>query len=207
MKKKNSGKILIISSPSGGGKTSICRKLLSTKRKKDGWSFSISCTTRKKRIGEQNGREYFFVNDEKFNHLIKKNYFAEHFKVHLYHYGTPRKNITDTLKKGGVLLLDIDVQGALKIKKEYPESITVFILPPSKEALRQRLTTRGTETKEQLKVRFENAKKEMKLFNKFEYTVINDELKSAVEQVLSIINCHECRSELIGKEQIKKIIG
>lgn len=103
--------------------------------------------------------------------------------------------------------MDIDVQGALKIKKEYPEAIMVFILPPSKQALKQRLTARGTETKEQLEIRFENAQKEMKLFNKFEYTVINDELKSAVGKVLSIINCHECRSELISKEQIKKIIG
>ncbi len=191
------GKIVIISSPSGGGKTSICRKLLSASRKKQGWKFSVSYTTRQKRVGERDGREYNFVTDSEFNRLSRGNAFAEHFKVHLYQYGTPRKEIEDTLKKGGVLLLDIDVKGGRKIKKDYPEAVTIFIRPPSIAALRKRLKARGTETKEQLRVRFENAKKEMEFYKKFEYTVTNDVLNKAVKDVLSIIDCSHCRSNIL----------
>ncbi len=201
------GKIVIISSPSGGGKTSICRKLLSPMRKKRGWQFSISYTTRCKRIGERNGREYHFASDTEFRSLVRRGFFAEHFKVHLYHYGTPRKPLQQVLSRGGVMILDVDVQGAIRLKKEYPEAITIFILPPSTAALRRRLRKRGTETKEQLRVRFENAKNEMKLFRKFEYAVVNEDLSTAVKQVLSIIEAHPCRVDNFAQEQIRKITG
>ena len=201
------GKIVLISSPSGGGKTSLCKRLLSPGRKKEGWKFSISFTTRQKRKGERNGKEYYFVDDQQFRALIGKDYFAEHFKVHLYRYGTPRKTIESTIEKGGVLLLDIDVKGALKIKREYPDAITIFVLPPSITALKKRLKARGTETSEQLKVRFENAKKEMKLYRKFEYTIINDILNQAVNEVLGCIASHHCSRKNLKVEQIKKIIG
>jgi guanylate kinase len=207
MKPEKQGKIVIISSPSGGGKTSICRRLLNPTRKKKGWKFSISYTTRTKRRGERHGREYYFVDDSTFSKMLARNAFAEHFKVHLYHYGTPRDTIDRTLKSGGVLLLDVDCQGALKLKKDYPEAITIFILPPSIAALKRRLKARGTETREQLKVRFENSKKEMRQFRQFEYVVINDDLDEAVKQVLSIINCHFCRTEKLRPEQIRKIVG
>lgn len=199
------GKIVIISSPSGGGKTSICRKLLSQPRKKQGWQFSISDTTRQIRPGERNGREYNFVSDADFTKKVKKDYFAEYFKVHLYKYGTPRRPLETVLKKGGVILLDVDVQGAKKLKKEYPEAITIFIMPPSVKELQKRLRQRGTETKKQLAVRFKNAIDEMKLFNKFEYTVVNQELNVAVREVLSIIDCHHCRTDIMSKEQLKQI--
>ncbi len=203
--KSKQGKIVVISSPSGGGKTSICRKLLSPARKKNGWRFSISYTTRKKRPGERNGREYIFVDDKDFKAKVKANYFAEHFKVHLYHYGTPRKPLEQAVKSGGVVILDVDVKGADRLRKEYPEAITIFILPPSTSVLRKRLTRRGTETAEQLKVRFENARKEMSLYRKFKYAVINEDLDTAVKEVLSIINCHHCRTENIKEEQIGKL--
>lgn len=207
MQLEKPGKILIISSPSGGGKTSICGKLLSAARKKLGWEFSVSYTTRPKRRGERSGREYHFVSRQEFAREVKKRFFAEHFAVHLYQYGTPKYLIERKIKKGGVLLLDIDVQGALKIKKNYPEAITIFILPPNERALRRRLRARGTETKEQLAVRFENAKTEMKLYHKFEYVVINDDLSAAVTKVLNIVNSHGCRSEIFNKEQISRIAG
>ena len=95
------GKIVIISSPSGGGKSSICRKLLSPARRRKGWTFSVSYTTRKARIGERNGREYYFVDEEKFKELTRRDYFAEHFKVHLYRYGTPRAPLERIREKGG----------------------------------------------------------------------------------------------------------
>lgn len=202
---KPKGKIVIISSPSGGGKTSICRKLLTPSRKKDGWQFSLSYTTRTKRPGERDGREYVFVSEAEFLKKAKAGFFAEYCRVHRYYYGTPKKQMEQVVKKGGVMILDVDVQGAFKLKKVYPEAITIFILPPSLKELRKRLVRRGTETKEQLKVRFENAKKEMKLYRKFEYSVINEELNLAADEVLSIIKSHFCRTKFLSKEQIRKL--
>ena len=203
--KQNKGKVVIISSPSGGGKTSICRKLLSSTRKKAGWQFSISDTTRAIRKGEKDGREYNFITDKEFKAKVSANYYAEHFKVHLYNYGTPRKPLESVLKNGGVLLLDVDVKGAMKLKKEYRDAITIFIMPPSVKELRKRLIQRGTETKQQLEVRFENAKQEMSLFKKFHYAVVNKELNTAVDEVLSIIKSHHCRTDIMSAEQINKI--
>ncbi len=201
------GQIVIISSPSGGGKTSICRRLLSPMRRKAGWTFSVSYTTRKKRPGERDGREYCFVDEERFRQLVNRRFFAEHFKVHLYHYGTPRKPLEAIRNSGGVMLLDVDVQGAFRLCKEYPNAITIFILPPSVAALKARLRRRGTETREQLRVRFENARTEMRLYDRFEYVVINDELDEAVRDVLSIIRSGRCRVRDIPMEQIRKIVG
>lgn len=200
------GKIVVISSPSGGGKTSICRKLLTPARKRQGWRFSVSYTTRQKRPGEKDGREYFFVTEEKFKKLARADFFAEHFKVHLYHYGTPGRPMERVVKQGGVIILDVDVQGALRLKKVYPEAVTIFILPPSIKVLQRRLIRRGTETLQQRQVRFENARKEIRLYNRFEYCVINKDLDTAVSEVLSIINCHHCRRELIRSEQIQKLL-
>jgi len=196
------GKIVIISSPSGGGKTSICRRLLTPARKQRGWRFSISYTTRAKRKGERHGREYFFVDDSQFAGLVKQDFFAEHFKVHLYRYGTPRGPLENVLAKGGVMLLDVDVQGARRLKRLYPQAVTIFILPPSERALRMRLKRRGTETAAQLKVRFENAKKEMRLFRDFEYAVVNDELSEAVRKVRTVIEAHSCRTEYMSTEPL-----
>lgn len=203
------GQIVIISSPSGGGKTSICRKLLSPTRKKDGWTFSISYTTRKPRPNEKNGREYFFVNDREFDRNVAENFFAEHFKVHLYKYGTPRKPIEEVRRKGGVMIFDVDVQGAKRLRKEYPDAISIFILPPSRAELRRRLSHRGTENREQLKVRLDTALEEMRTFRtyKFDYVVVNKELGKAVRQVLGIIEAHPCRVDRVDPEQLKKITG
>ena len=207
MTQSHVGTLVIISSPSGGGKTSICRKLLSRSRRRQGWTFSVSYTTRSKRVGERNGREYFFVDDNEFAQRARRGFFAEHFKVHLYKYGTPREPLESVRKRGGVLLLDVDVHGALRIKRDFREAITIFVLPPSIAALRQRLRQRGTETPEQLRIRFENAKGEMRLYHKFDYIVINQDVETAVQDVLSIVRAHGTRRENISKEQIRKIIG
>lgn len=207
MSRVDKGKIVIISSPSGGGKTSICHKLLSPTRRKQGWRFSISYTTRQPRANERNGREYYFVTDKEFTALKKADAFAEACRVHLYQYGTPRGPLEETLEKGGVMILDVDVQGARKLKREYPQAITVFVLPPSTRELHRRLKRRGTETAAQLAVRRENARKEMKLYRRFEYTVINNDLTSAVKRVLAIIEAHPCRTENIPRELIEDIIG
>ncbi|MCK4573382.1 MAG: guanylate kinase [candidate division Zixibacteria bacterium] len=207
MTRTKPGKIVIISSPSGGGKTSICRRLLSRTRKAAGWQFSVSYTTRDRRRGEKHGQQYYFVSPEEFDRKARWDFFAEHFRVHLYRYGTPRKPLEAVLKSGGVMILDVDVKGAKRLNKVYPDAITIFILPPSIKILRRRLTRRGTETSRQLKVRFENAKKEMRLYKKFEYAVINDNLDQATREVLSIIESHHCRVEKLKPEQIKQILG
>ena len=207
MKAAKPGRIVIISSPSGGGKTSICRRLLSPSRKRQGWQFSVSYTTRKKRPGERNGREYRFVDNREFSRMAKAGSFAEHCAVHQHLYGTPRRPIEQVIKQGGVMLLDVDVQGAFKLRKGYPQAITIFVLPPSVSALRKRLKRRGTESREQLKVRFQNAQREMKLFRRFGYVVINDDLNAAVRQVLSIIDSHSSRTEYLDLEQIIRITG
>ena len=200
----NSGRVVIISSPSGGGKTSICRHLLNAHKS---WQFSISYTTRPMRSGEIDGREYYFVDTETFEKMDEAGNFAEHFQVHLYRYGTPRQPLDDIIKHGGVMLLDVDVQGAAKLKREYPGSMTVFILPPSLHDLRERLKARGTETPEQLEVRFRNAADEMKLWREFDYVVINDDLSTAVNEVESIVTSDRCRTDRIDPEQIENIIG
>jgi guanylate kinase len=176
--------------------------LLTPARKRAGWTFSISYTTREKRRGERNGREYHFVSDQQFNRLVHKNFFAEHFRVHLYRYGTPKGPVERVLRSGGVMLLDVDVKGAQRLYREYPSAITIFVLPPSLSALKQRLTKRGTETESQRRVRFENAKKELKFYQKFEYLVVNKKLNTAVSEVLAIIEAHGHRTNQIDLEQI-----
>ena len=207
VKLEKPGRVVIISSPSGGGKSSICLRLLSPARKARGWQFSISYTTRERRKGERDGREYCFVTNEDFNRKVDQEYFAEHFRVHLYQYGTPRKPVEQVRKKGGVMLLDVDVQGARRLRKEYPEAISIFVLPPSVAELRRRLKTRGTETAEQFRVRSGNAVREMKEYRKFAYTVVNKNLNQAVGEVLAIIGSHHCRTENVDAEQMRKITG
>lgn len=209
MASKKPGKIVIISSPSGGGKTSICRRLRSPARKRQGWTFSVSYTTREPRRGERNKREYFFVTEKEFSRRVRSGFFAEHFKVHLYKYGTPRKPIEAVRRNGGVMLFDVDVQGAGRLKKVYPDAISIFILPPSQAVLRKRLRRRGTETTTQLKLRLSNALKEMRTFRKFDfdYVVVNNKLDEAVKKVLGIVAAHECRVDQIDPELIGKITG
>jgi guanylate kinase len=209
MGKPKPGRIVIVSSPSGGGKTTICRKLLSPTRRRQGWAFSVSYTTREPRKGEQDGREYHFVSNGQFDRLIREGFFAEHFKVHLYKYGTPRGPLEQVLRRGGVMLLDIDVKGAQRIRAEFPEAVSIFVLPPSRAALQRRLRKRGTETTAQLKLRLENAIREMRTFQRyrFEYVVVNEDLKTAVNQVLSIVEAHGCRLDKRDPEQLRKITG
>jgi guanylate kinase len=203
------GKIVIISSPSGGGKTTICRELLTDDRTASGWRFSVSYTTRPARAGEVNGREYHFVTDDHFDSLAARGFFAEHFRVHRFKYGTPRGPLEDVRRDGGVMVLDVDVNGAQALKREFPDAITIFILPPSIKALRDRLSRRGTETPDQLEVRYENAIREMTSFRDcgFDYVVVNNDLNTAVQEVECVIIAHHCRIEHFPPEQLRKILS
>ena len=140
---------------------------------------------------------------------VRSGFFAEHFKVHLYEYGTPRKPIETVRRHGGVMLFDVDVQGARRLKQEYPDAISIFVLPPSQVELRRRLRRRGTETTEQLKLRLSNALQELRTFRKhgFDYVVINKDLRTAVRKVLSIVDAHPLRIDQVDPEQVRKITG
>lgn len=175
--RRSKGKIVIISSPSGGGKTTICRSLLD---QNPNWEFSVSYTTRQRRKSETDGVEYFFVDRDKFLKLKREDFFAETARVHLYYYGTPKKQIDRAIKQGRVIILDVDVKGAASIKKNYPEALSLFILPPSDKELKKRLKRRGTETETQLKIRLKNAIDEQKKFNRFDYVIVNKNINEAV---------------------------
>nr|MBN2276681.1 guanylate kinase [candidate division Zixibacteria bacterium] len=203
---KVKGKIVIISSPSGGGKSSICQSLLK-KNRRSGWKFSISYTTRPKRPNERDGREYFFVDHAEFMRLRDRGQFAEWCQVHRFYYGTPRQPLEEVLYNGGVMILDVDVKGARKLKKEYEKAVKIFILPPSRGELKRRLKQRGTEDDKHLKIRQRRALSEMKLYKQFEYTVINRDLETAVNEVDMIIKSLHCRRNNLDLEQIGRIIG
>ncbi len=204
--KAQKGKIIIISSPSGGGKSSICRRLLSI-NKKDKWQFSLSYTTRPPRKNETDGVEYNFVTHALFQELKKKNEFAESCQVHRYYYGTSRKPLEKVMKQGGVMLLDVDVKGAKKLKEQFPSAATIFILPPGKSELKKRLEKRATDNVKSKKIRLKRSLSEMKLFRRFEYVVINKDLKTAVDEVDMIIKSLHCRQKNLNLEQISRIVG
>ncbi len=203
------GKIVIISSPSGGGKTTICRCLL---KKNPEWRFSISYTTRAGRAEEVDGREYHFVDKTEFMKLRRRGFFAESARVHRYYYGTPRKPLEETAKKGGVILLDVDVKGAFSIKKKYPQALSIFLLPPDVEELKKRqalsvlekrLKRRGTETKAQRAVRLKNAIAEMDRFNRFDYIIINENINVAVSAADHMIKSWTVGVTYFGRNRSK----
>lgn len=176
---------VILSSPSGGGKTTIAHKLLS--QRKD-LGYSVSCTTRPAREGEVNGRDYHFLAVDEFKRGQDAGEFAESAEVHGHLYGTLRAEVARVLSSGRHVIMDIDVQGAQQFSAAFPESVLIFILPPSADALIGRLTARGTEDAKSLIRRFRSAKEELKSVDLYEYVVVNDRIDSAVTAISSIID-------------------
>ena len=197
MKKK--GMIIIVSAPSGAGKTSICDSLIKSDKN---IVYSISTTTRQPRKGEKNGKEYFFVDNKKFKDMVKKNLFVEYAKVHNYFYGTSKKILEETLNKGKDILLDIDVQGAIKIKKQYKDALMIFITTPTLKILKERLIKRNKDSMNVINTRVKNAKKELTYLPRYDYLVLNDKLDISIENVKSII-----KAERLSIKRNKNIIG
>ena len=181
---KNKGMIIIVSAPSGAGKTSICDALIESDKN---IVYSVSTTTRNPRKGEKNGREYFFVNDIEFKKMVEKKMFVEWAKVHDHFYGTSKKVLEETINKGKDILLDIDVQGAIKIKKQYENALMIFITTPSLKILKERLIKRNKDSLDVIKTRIENAKKELTYLPRYDYLILNDKLDKSIEQAKSII--------------------
>ena len=178
------GNLIIISSPSGGGKGTLIKEIL--KRTPD-IGYSVSYTTRAAREGEEHGRDYLFVSYQEFSDLIKQGEFLEYAEVHGNFYGTSKTRVNEEIENGRDVILEIDVQGAENIVRDFPEAVSIFILPPSFEVLRDRLTTRATETHEDLTVRLKNSFGEVQKFRDFQYVVINGEKEKATADLQTII--------------------
>ncbi len=184
------GFLLIVSGPAGTGKGTVCKEIL--ERNKD-VLYSISATTRNPREGEVDGVNYIFTEEDKFKDMVEKGEFLEHAYVHTNYYGTPKKYVMDQVEKGQIVLLEIDVQGALQIKQNYSEAIFVFLLPPSMKELKNRIIKRGTESMEDIERRYENAFKEIELLGKYDYFVVNNQVDQAVEDIEAIIRAEKLR--------------
>jgi guanylate kinase len=184
------GLLIVVSGPSGAGKGTICKKLVTMNRD---IMISVSATTRPPREGEADGVNYFFMTRQRFEQMIADDGFIEYAMVYGNYYGTPRAYVEENLNNGRDVLLEIDIQGALQVKEKYPDSVFVFILPPSMEELKNRITRRGTESEKEILRRFEAAYKEINYVSRYNYFVINDKVDDAAEKLRSIIIAEKCR--------------
>ena len=194
------GLIIVISAPSGAGKTTLCRLVSKTLPK---MRYSISCTTRPRREGEKNGRDYYFLSEKEFIGTIKADGFAEWALVHGNYYGTPKKALDGLLNRGFDVIMDIDVQGGLKIKKAYPDAVLVFVMAPSLKALEERLKGRNKDNNDVIARRMKNAREELKQLPRYEYLVINKKLKTAQEEIEEIVRTEHRKVEFINIPKFK----
>lgn len=178
------GLMIVLSSPSGGGKTTIAQRIL---RRDKNIVRSVSCTTRKPRPGERNGKDYFFITPARFRSMVSKRAFLEWAKVHQCFYGTPKKWVEEQMGKGKDVLFIIDVQGGRAIKRKEPGALLIFLKPPSFKVLRERLVGRKSESKEALKIRLDDARWELKEGRRYDRQVVNRRLSKAVADVHRII--------------------
>ena len=198
------GTLFVVSSPSGGGKGTIIRHVLEVV---PNLSYSVSFTTRAPRHGEVDGREYFFVSREVFEDMVAAGEFLESACVHGNLYGTAKRQVREETAAGVDIVLEVDVQGAASVQQLPLDSVSIFILPPSFEVLRERLIARGTDTPEELEVRLRNAPEELRQYSTFDYVIINDEVERASAQLASIIDAERARcarQENLVREVIKR---
>ncbi|HEY6217670.1 MAG TPA: guanylate kinase [Pyrinomonadaceae bacterium] len=198
------GTLFVVSSPSGGGKGTLIRHVLEVV---ENLRYSVSYTTRAPRPGEVDGREYFFVNREIFEEMAGAGEFLEWACVHGNLYGTAKNQVIEETAAGADIILEVDVQGAASVRQLLMDSVSIFILPPSFEVLRQRLIARGTDSPDELELRLRNAPEELKQYSAFDYVIINDEVDRAMGQLAAIIYAERARcmrQESVVLEVIKK---
>lgn len=194
LKHKERGSLIVVSGPSGCGKGTVIQEFL--KKHKDAW-LSISCTSRKPRPGDEEGVTYYFLTKEEFEQKIDEGGFLEFALYNGNFYGTPKEHIEEKLCNGIDVLLEIEVQGALKVKEVVPEAICIFIMPPTMKELKKRLVGRKTETKDKILERFKRAYQEINELALYNYVVTNDEIKNAVEKMSAILVSEKCRVDRI----------
>jgi guanylate kinase len=187
---RRKGILFIISAPSGSGKTTLCNRLVDSI---GALSRSISMTTRTPRIGERDGMDYIFIEKEEFLKRKKRSEFLEWAKVFDEYYGTPKKYITHLIAKGQDVVLNIDVQGAMKIKRLKMRAVFIFVMPPSIDMLKERLMNRSTDSKKDIRERLRFAKKEISYLYKYDYVILNDKVETALEKLRSIVITERCR--------------
>jgi guanylate kinase len=187
----NKGSVIILSAASGSGKTSLAGRVLA---EVSGLKFSVSHTTRKPRRGERHGVDYFFISEAEFGSMAESGAFLEYALVHGNYYGTARDFVLGTTEAGNDILLDIDVQGALEVKRQLPEAVSVFVLAPSFAALRERLAGRASDDENVIAARLKIAKDEIRCYEKYDYLIINDNIEESVFELKSIIYAARCRT-------------
>ena len=203
---KKQGILVVVSGFAGTGKGTVMKELLN---RYDSYALSVSATTRLPRDGEVDGREYFFKTREEFEQMIQEGAFVEYACYVGNYYGTPKKYVEEQLQNGKDVILEIEIQGALKIKEQFPEALLLFIAPPSADVLKQRLTNRGTETLEVIEKRLARAAEEAQGIENYDYLVVNDVLDECVENVHHMIQCERWRMSRRSEEakELKKQIS
>lgn len=183
---------MIISAPSGAGKTSICYEVL---RRVDEAEYSVSVTTRSRRSNERDGVDYHFVTPKQFEEMVERGELAEWAEVHEYMYGTLKAKLSGAVERGKVVVLDIDGQGAKSLKRSYPDSVLVFIFPPSPMALVERLSGRGTNDKGTIRKRLRRAPEEVEGVELYDYVIVNENFEDSVQRIVHIIEAEKCALE------------
>lgn len=191
MKEERRGMLIVVSGPSGTGKGTLCERLLA---EDPSLTFSVSATTRAPRSTEIEGVHYFFISDEKYDELLRQDAFLEHATVHAHRYGTLKSQVDSLMVNGLNVVLDIDPQGAREVMRQRPDCVSIFILPPSYEALRVRLHTRNTDDPVEINRRLGNARGEIEQMHLYQYVVVNDDLELAFQQMSSIIAAEKQRT-------------
>lgn len=184
------GLLIVVSGPSGAGKGTICDEL---RKRFPQINYSISMTTRPARKGEVDGKNYFFSDNTHFEELIAEDAFLEYAKVYDHYYGTPKKYVFDILNQGKYIMLEIDIQGAMQVKKKYPQAVFIYIVPPSLDVLAHRLKNRHTDSDDVIAGRLAKASKELEWVTQYEYVVVNDDLDTAIDQASSILTAEHCK--------------
>lgn len=197
--KRASGIPIVISAPSGAGKSTIALRIA---KENPQAVLSISCTTRQPRAGEKHGKDYFFATEDDFKKKIEKGDFLEWAVVHGHYYGTPLSYLESQLKERKDVILTIDPQGALSVKRIYPNGVFIFVIPPSWDALVNRLTKRATDDRSTVEMRLNNARKELSYLSHYDYLVVNDDLDAAVKHVACIVEAEHRRITRIDKAEI-----
>ena len=184
------GKLIVISGPSGAGKSTVVNRAI---RGRDDMCFSTSVTTRSPRPGEVDGKDYFFIDEERFQEMVENGELLEHARYVAHSYGTPKAFVEKQMAAGFNVILDIEVQGARQVKERSPESVLIFILPPSMEELRRRLENRGTDSAEVIDARLRRAREELKEASIYDYIIVNDKLDEAAAEFAAILKAEHCR--------------